>query len=337
MKNSIALLIMFFLMACKNSNSTSGPNWPLPDSSVYAENKFMAGETSKFHRNILHAIFLHQTDFAQYSKFDSLMDLPFFKSENQDLKNRYAKVIVTSIEGDQLFYAPINSTAQSLLESLNIKKESNKKLVWVKENFHAGAVSVLAITAPDEILLNERNFENREWQVSDVDEIKLEKLSQFQKISFESSLKIADPVWSDFVAIVDEKKLCDRGDYKTHCECAYAISRPTNTYKDFKYNDQMKTQYQLVLNNQIQSLEGQSLELDLKNLTYPITLNLNFKKYAENNVMMTGRPGNNECTTKHTEVLNERKKLNYDVKIKTIGTSKTPEDLKELPFVLGIK
>lgn len=334
MEKIFIIILSLFIMSCKNANNTNGAHLQLADLSVYAENKFNQGVTSKFHNNVLHAIYLHQMADNNLYTFQVLSEIPYFEKDNVDLRNRYTRLLITSSDGDQLHYIPVGTNKENIINNLNLKKENGKKFVWVKSHFAAGEIAILAITNGKEILLNERNFEIKILDLNDVDEVKLNKLSQFQKINIESKIKISNPDWAEVVHGKRESTICDKGDMKVACRCFYAINVPTNNYQKFSFNKELRIFSDIKINEKVMAQEGDVLNFDLSNEKGPIELNLNFKKYLESKVTMSGRPVNNQCFEAHAEEVVEQKKLNYDVKIKVIGTNKLEEELGELDFDL---
>lgn len=331
MKIFLVIFLAIFLMSCRNSNQLGSTTTLALNTNAFAENRVDFKSERQFYQLALHLIFLHQTNIAEFSHVKSQNILkgknPFLRIENLDLKNKFAELIVTSVNGDQLFYVPINSNKEILLKSLNITKDDDKEFIWINSTLHLGETSVLAITNKKEILLNERNFESKELTFDDIDEVHLDKMGSYQIIKIRSKLKISEPDERTYLEYYTESRPRERRDV----ECNYHINRPLNTYSKFEYNEDLKIQYKLKFGEQSKNLEGNEIEIDLKEELKPTNVDLIYNKYLEYNKVITGERIAAYCESTYSEKILVKKKLNYDVSIRILGSNKSEDDLWELP------
>ena len=229
MKKNISILFLFsVLVSCKtsNHNKTESKDSILFDARAFSVHDSPDGP-STLRKKLLHQIYLAKVE-TKSLESDQVTDVDLKDlKDNKNYNNNLSKLVISYSNKDELYYIPKNISKEVILNTITIRQDLAKVIVW-KSFSQEGNIEYVVETNSEEVLENEKEFSIRSTGALDL-------IYPYQNI--EVSLEIEESIpqintisthmyWTAFE--------CTLPGYPIPCECTYAHDIPAGTQSNFK-------------------------------------------------------------------------------------------------------
>lgn len=341
----LILLLILLSISCKKQNSFQGKAKPVFRLDSFSTN-YNEKETYFRRKELLHLVYskLVNDDANKLFSIEKLSEININHKTSIEHDLNYARLVVSYPDHEELFYIPIESTKDWLLNNLNLKRSNSFQPIFIGANFQKNETSYLLITNKEEVLANEIHFQNKELHFENVTKINLEQISKFQSLNLKLSAVKNQLVLKESKGrqVFPGKCFVPRRvviggeggggrDIPVPCTCEYKIFKPVLSSDLFEDVDLSEVIHRIVVNNENLEVKGAEFEISLKNENQLNSFAIDFFNEEYVNQKVKGIKMSEYCTRDPEENVNIKEEYHYNVEVNVLGTSLQIDQIINLP------